>query len=130
MKRKTIIIIIVASVIILSIAAYFIFRKPKQAIKEIEQPKVPQVPGAVSNVISLNPAAVSYPLAYGMKGTEILTLQKAINKMQKMAGAKPVAEDSVYGRETEAAIMARFGSRVMPVNKTNYNTIISTANSQ
>lgn len=54
-----------------------------------------------------------FPLKSGSTGTEVKTLQKALNKEAQKFGLEPIAEDGIFGPDTLTQLVALTGKRSM-----------------
>jgi peptidoglycan hydrolase-like protein with peptidoglycan-binding domain len=56
----------------------------------------------------------NFPLLMGSVGERVLMVQKAVNVKLKSSGAKTIAEDGIWGPETEAAVLKIYQSSSIP----------------
>jgi hypothetical protein len=113
MSKRTKIIIVIVAVIVISIAAYFIFRKPKAAAET--QPALPDPgpggprPGGSTTVSAFGE---SFPLASGMRGENTKRLQIALNRINP---SYKISEDGVFGQGTASKIVTTLATSMYTV---------------
>lgn len=130
-KRIVIIFLIIVFLLIASGVGYYLYDRSKKAktlkegdtkkdSKNVEEQKNPDPrPKA--------PVGDEFPLQKGSKGSNVLYLQRALNRMMPIGYTKLV-EDSDLGEKTYTAIITWVGTRFYPVTQANWTEILKKSN--
>lgn len=120
MSKQNKIIVIVLALVIVGLALYFLFRKPKAALSAItEAPGATPAAALVKNDDS--------PFDFGSRGDNVRRLQMALNRIK----AQPrITEDGVFGAETRAKLLTSVSTQLsqMPISSAQLTEIIKLGN--
>lgn len=122
MTTKKKIIIAIAIILILSVIAYFIFRKPKEVVEPVITPLNPD--GIKQTVIG-----ETFPLKSGVRGENTKRLQMALNKIKPLS---PITIDGIFGDQTRLKILTSLSTGIYSqgpeVTESQLNNIITLGN--
>lgn len=128
MKNKKLYIIGGIVLLVLIVIAFIFIKKEKQS-KQMEGivsgNSTPGTASTASTGSAISTKAEAFPLEFGMKGNEILTLQRELNKIAKSKSKPLITEDGVYGNQTYTAIIALVGASYVPVTRNNFLRIMA-----
>jgi hypothetical protein len=123
MSNRNKIIIAALVLIVLAIAAYFIFRKKKV----VEEAPVINEGAKVIGGKSITYVPNKFPLEEGMQGDYVLALQRALNRIRT---SDKIAEDGIFGPSTRTKLLLTVSSSqsVLPMSGAAWQQIIIDSN--
>lgn len=126
MSKRTKIIIIIVAVLLVATIAYFIFRKKPEADKPITDTNGTKTTstGPLSNPL-FKPA--TFPLDINMMGEDVKRLQMALNRINT---TYKISEDGVFGDETKIKLLRTVPTTQsrLPMSMATWLEIIKKAN--
>lgn len=126
MSTKKIIIITVSVLLIGLIVWYFFFKKLKKATP-VTVATLPTPTSTLNAPTQMDND--SFPLKVGSKGTNVKTLQGALNALKPLVNLDLV-EDGDFGAHTQIRLTQMYGANFYPLTETNFDTILTKANSK